>query len=98
MQYPDGQPVMLGDEVEMFPSIDPTHDPKLAITGWVVCIFDEKAFAPGYESWNDLCDNGLMFRSVDGGLVRFERVKKTFRLLRRQQDALATSPPAPPAP
>ena len=98
MLYPDGQKVMLGDEVELLPNPNATLYPNFDCRGRVVCLLEEDAFASGYEDWKDTCQTGIMFKSEGGGFVRFETIKPTFRLLRRQQDALTPSPPGSPAP
>ena len=69
MQYATGQPMKVGDKV----LVD-------GMTGVIVCDFDNREFAEGYEKWDipaiELHDgrtlsSGVMINTVEGGMVHY---------------------------
>ena len=86
MKYPDGQPVALGDVIELYPGL----------CGEVVCSLDDRQFSVLYseKDWSHL-KKGILVKSDKGGLVHFDQPEASFRLCSR---ASLAPPPVKPVP
>ena len=74
MKYLDGQPVRLGDVVDL----------GGGMTGVVVCLFDERLFDPGFQKLaQGGPDKGVMVNSAQAGLVHFPKPDVDLVLLHR---------------
>lgn len=76
MRYPDGQQILLGDFIEVFPGLN----------GRVVCLLEENLYEEGFlaEEWSFL-KTGVLIKMSNGALAAFPDTDQHFNLLKRKE-------------